>query len=85
MAIVFDPAKDTENLRKHGVSLALASQLDIRAVLPDDRRDYGEPRIRAFGFIEGEAYCLVFTPRNGDVRAISLRRAHARELRRHIS
>jgi uncharacterized DUF497 family protein len=51
----------------------------------DDRYDYGEVRYRAYGFIDGVAYCLAFTTRNGQVRPISLRRAHAKEMRRHVS
>jgi uncharacterized protein len=51
----------------------------------DDRYDYGEIRDRAYGFIDGVAYCLVFTSRNGQVRPISLRRAHAKEMRRHVT
>jgi uncharacterized DUF497 family protein len=84
MAVIYDPAKDAENRRKHGISLVRTSELDIRKVLPDERRDYGEPRLRAFGFIDGKGYCLVFTPRGVDVRAISLRRSHAKELRLHL-
>jgi len=82
--IDFDPAKDTFNLSKHGVSLARWVDLDIKTTLIDDRRDYGEVRYRAYGYIEGVAYCLSFTSRDGRVRPISLRRAHAKEMRRHV-
>lgn len=84
MRIDFDPAKDEVNLAKHGVSLARAADLEIKAFVPDDRRDYGEPRIRAFGMIDDEAYCLVFTVREDHVRAISLRRAHSKEYQRYV-
>lgn len=84
MRIVFDPAKDEANRAKHGVSLARAADLEILSVIPDDRQDYGELRTRAFGAIDGEAYCLVFTVRDGLVRAISLRRAHLKEYRRYV-
>lgn len=53
MPIVFDPSKDAANVAKHGVSLALASDMEILAVQPDLRRDYGETRTRAFGLIAG--------------------------------
>jgi hypothetical protein len=79
----FDPAKDAANIAKHGVSLALAIEIDIKAVLVDDRKDYGETRYRAFGLIGAEPYCLVFVHRAGEVRAISLRRAHLKEYRRY--
>jgi hypothetical protein len=81
----FDPAKEAINLAKHGVSLARWVDLEIRAIVRDDRFDYGEPRFRAYGFIDGASYCLVFTVRNDRYRPISLRRAHAKEMRRHVT
>ena len=82
--VEFDPAKEAINRSKHGVSLARWIDLDIKVAFVDDRRDYGEIRYRAYGFIEGVAYCLAFTTRNGQMRPISLRRAHSREMRRHV-
>ena len=81
----FDLAKDAINLAKHCVSLARWVDLDILAIVSDDRFDYGEPRYRAYGLIEGIAHCLVFTIRNQRYRPISLRRAHAKEMRRYAS
>jgi len=49
--------------------------LDVFAIVRDDRFDYGEPRYRAYGVIDGVSYCLVFTVRNELYRPISLRRA----------
>ena len=83
MRVVFDPEKDVANQEKHGISLARAGEMDIAVVISDDRFDYGESRYRAFGWIDDEAHCLVFTPRRGVVRAISLRRAHKKELNRY--
>jgi hypothetical protein len=80
----FDPAKEAINLSKHGISLSRWVDLDIQVTFVDDRRDYGEIRYRAYGFIDGVSYCLVFTDRNEKVRPISLRRAHAKEMRRHV-
>jgi uncharacterized protein len=79
----FDPAKEAINLAKHGISLARWIDLKVFAIVTDDRFDYGEPRYRAYGMIDGVSYCLVFTVRNERYRPISLRRAHAKELRRH--
>jgi uncharacterized protein len=79
----FDPAKEAINLSKHGVSLARWVDLDVFAIVRDDRFDYGEPRFPAYGFIGGLAHCLVFTIRNEQYRPISLRRAHAKEMRRY--
>jgi uncharacterized protein len=51
----------------------------------DDRYDYGEVRYRAYGYIDGVAYCSAFTSRNGKVRPISLRRVHTKEMKRYVS
>ena len=56
----------------------------IDIVIDDTRAAYGEPRFRGFGLIDGVAHCLAFTVRDGAVRPISLRRAHAKEYRRHV-
>lgn len=85
MDIEFDSAKNEANIAKHGVSLALGAEMDMATavVVEDDRHEYGERRFRAFGHIDGLAYCLVFTVRETAVRAISLRRAHQKEMRRY--
>jgi uncharacterized DUF497 family protein len=44
---------------------------------------FSEPRFRAYGLIDGVAYCLAYTIRGGAVRAISLRRAHRKEMEQH--
>jgi uncharacterized DUF497 family protein len=83
--ITFDPAKDAINIAQHELSLADAAAFELgeAVVLVDDRFDYGEVRFRAFGRVGGEARCLVFTYRDGEVRAISYRRVHAKEMRRY--
>jgi uncharacterized DUF497 family protein len=43
----YDPAKEAINLAKHGVSLARWIDLEVLAIVRDDRFDYGEPRYRA--------------------------------------
>jgi uncharacterized protein len=57
--------------------------LSSKIVIEDDRNDYGETRYRGFGFIGARAYCLAFTIRETAVRAISLRRANAKEIKRY--
>jgi uncharacterized protein len=83
MKIMFDPAKDEINIAKHGVSLARSVDLEILAFIEDRRTDYGEVRYRAWGLIDGKAHCLAFTDRDGTFRAISLRRAHKKEMDRY--
>ena len=82
MSIAFDPAKEAANTAKHGISLARAAELDLLARIADPR--FEEPRYKAFGLLDGEAYCLAYTIRDGGIRAISLRRAHLKEFRRHV-
>ena len=55
MALTFDPTKDRANIEKHGISLAKAEDLTDAVAVEDNRKTYGELRIRAFGFIDGKA------------------------------
>ena len=82
MQIEFDPDKDAANIAKHSVSLARAADLEVLAYVEDRR--FAEPRFRLYGEIDGEAYCLAGTDRGGIIRAISLRRAHAKEMRHYV-
>ena len=85
MRIDFDPAKDAANIAKHGLSLVMAVEIDFTTVVirSDDRHDYGESRWRAYGMIGDRMHMLAFTVRDGTMRAISLRKANAKERRRH--
>lgn len=83
MIVEYDRIKDEANRQKHGISLERAGDLDILALLQDDRNAYGETRYRAWGLIDGQPHCLAFTYREGRVRAISLRRAHRKEFERY--
>jgi uncharacterized DUF497 family protein len=79
MEIEFDPAKDEANVAKHGVSLARAVELAGIVVVQDER--FEEPRFRLYGAIDGVSHCATVTMRGSVVRVISLRRAHAKEMR----
>jgi len=87
MNITFDPAKDAANRAKHGVSLALARELEWENahILEDDRRDYKETRMIAFVMMDVRLYVAVFTVRDGMRRMISLRKANDREVRTYVS
>jgi uncharacterized DUF497 family protein len=63
-------------------SLARASELEILAFVETKRG--GERGIQAFGLIDGEYYSLAFVFRPNAVRAISLRRAHRKEIDRYV-
>jgi uncharacterized DUF497 family protein len=84
--IIFDPAKDEANRRRHGVSLEIAREIDWLGVMSyaDDRRDYGEVREIGYAPIGERLYCVIFTQRNAAMRVISLRKANYRELDRYV-
>ena len=86
MQIDFDPQKDASNLAKHGVSLALAAELDWEAALVwvDDRFQYGEVRLIALAPREGILYYVAFVDRGRVRRIISLRRANRREVKHYV-
>ncbi len=65
MKIEFDPAKDAANQVKHGVSLALADELNWEAALVwvDDRFEYGELRMIALAPKTGILYYVAFVER----------------------
>jgi uncharacterized DUF497 family protein len=85
MEIEFDGAKDKANIAKHGISLSAASEFEMAGAMVsvDDRADYGEDRFIAVGQLGGRLHVLIFTVRDGRIRAISLRKANTREVRRH--
>lgn len=89
MQIEFDPAKDALNIRHHGVSLALASQLEwhlLASHADDTRHDYYELRMVGFAPIGTAVYCVVFVEPRADVtRIISLRRATKPEVRSYVA
>jgi uncharacterized DUF497 family protein len=89
MKIEFDPAKNAANpanLAKHGVSLALACELDWESALVwlDERFEYGELRIIALAPKSKILYYVAFVNRGEVRRIISLRRANRREVRRYV-
>ncbi|HEY6873078.1 MAG TPA: BrnT family toxin [Geobacteraceae bacterium] len=81
MKYEWDEAKRKTNQEKHGVDFAEVEGFDWETafVIPDTRADYGELRYRAMGFVGKRLYALVFTPRSGTVRLVSLRKANPRE------
>ena len=86
MRIEFDPAKDEANLAKHGVSLALAAELDWEAALVwfDARFEYDELRMIALAPKTETLYYVAFVDRGQARRIISLRRANRREVKHYV-
>ena len=86
MQIDFDPSKDRANLDKHGLSLALAAELDWEDALVwlDDRHEYGEMRMIALAPKTGILYYVAYVDRGDVRRIISLRRANRREVNHYV-
>lgn len=86
MRIEFDPAKDAANQAKHGVSLAIAYELDWDAALVwiDRRFDYDELRLIALAPSTNILYYVAFAERGEIQRIISLRRATRREVKHYV-
>ena len=81
MPIEFDAAKRAATLRARGLDMARAGEAfaDATLTVEDDRRGYGEDRFITIGFLDGAMVVLVWTPRDGTYRIISLRKASERE------
>jgi hypothetical protein len=79
--ITYDPRKNERNLRQRGLGFDMAADFDLQSAIytVDTRKDYGEVRTRAVGFIGNTLYALVFTMRGSTLRVISLRKASRKE------
>lgn len=82
MRIEFDTAKNERNIRERGLSFAQAAEFDFEtaAYTVDNRRDYGEVRFRALGYLDGRLHALVFIGIPDGIRIISFRKANQREV-----
>lgn len=85
MTVSYDPKKNEANISLRGISFDRAADFEWSSALivEDTRKDYGETRFQALGFIEERLHVLVFTPRADDIHVISLRKANRREVKRY--
>ena len=85
MDITYDTAKNESNAEKHGVSLAAAADFewDEALVWNDERKNYGEARQCAIGYIGNRLFYVVYVDREDARRIISLRKANSREVKRY--
>lgn len=77
----WDEAKSEATQVRRGFGFRFATLIfDGRVVEePDERRDYGELRMRAIGEVEGQILTVVYTDRGEIRRIISARRANRKE------
>lgn len=85
MQVSFDPQKDEQTRKERGFSLALGAEVIRNQVATriDDRQDYGEDRLIAYGYVGKRLYVCVYVLRGEVVRIISVRKANDRETARY--
>jgi uncharacterized DUF497 family protein len=84
MTATFDPRKNAANLNRHGVSLAEGDGVlsDPLAVTIEDESAEGEQRFVTLGAnMFGSLRVVVWTPRDEDIRIISVRKPTPKERR----
>jgi uncharacterized DUF497 family protein len=81
MDFEWDEQKRLTNLAKHGVDFELAKGIFDAPTIEflDQRQDYGEPRMGAYGEVSGVVLFVIYTPRDTKRRLISARRASTQE------
>jgi uncharacterized protein len=77
MVAPFDPDKDRRNRAKHHIGLSRFDDMTDRLTVRSPH--VAEVRFVVFGRIDGIVHAAVVTPRDQDLRVISLRRASRRE------
>lgn len=81
MIFEWDPAKSDTTFHLRGFDFAFAAGIFAGPIIEavDDRRDYGETRIRVIGQTHGVTLVVVYTPRADARRIISARLANRKE------
>ena len=84
--ISFDPSKSEANIRERGLPFSLVKdEFDWATALigEDTRKDYGERRYEALGFVGQRLHVVVYAPAGNSVRVISFRKANKREVKKY--
>jgi uncharacterized DUF497 family protein len=81
MELEWDEEKRQDALSRRDLDFADVVNFDFATAhtVEDRRRDYGEPRFIATGYLHGRLCVLCWTPRGNRMRVISLRKANDRE------
>lgn len=86
MEFEWDDTKSEACFAERGFDFAYAVRVFLdpaRHVEADERFNYGEPRFRVLGHIEGRLFVVIYTPRAGVFRIISARKANRKEVTRY--
>ena len=80
MVLEWDEAKREETLARRNLDFASIEHFDWHTAVYERSDRYSEVRYMATGFIFDSLYTIVFTPREGRIRIISLRKASTGEI-----
>ena len=87
MKFEWDENKNRENMRKHGIDFADAIEIFRHPMLTslDDRRDYGEDRLKSIGLLSSTVAVVVYIEWDGEnrIRLISARKALKHERKQY--
>jgi hypothetical protein len=83
----WDERKRVANIAKHGLDFERAKLIFDAPTFegPDDRHNYGEQRIGAYGATAGEVFFVVYTWRGNRRRLISARKAASHEREKYYA
>ena len=81
MELEWDEAKRQRALEERGLDFADVARFISETVVTtrDNRLDYGEERFASTGYLDGVLCRFCWTPRNGRIRVISMRKVNERE------
>jgi uncharacterized DUF497 family protein len=85
MRLSWDETKRQATLAERGLDFADAEIVFAARNMTwlDERQDYGEKRYATAGWLRGSFVMLVWTPRDGGRRIISMRNGHGKEEERY--
>lgn len=85
MKVTFDPQKRQKTLVERQVDFLDAAKVLANKTFefPDLRKDYGEKRVVAVGYLEKRMVVIVYVGRGDTKQIISMRKANAREIKRY--
>jgi len=85
MRITFDPTKKARNIAERSLPFDRIADLDweTAVTVEDDRRDYGERRLRVMALLGPRLHVAVITFRGDVMRVISFRKGNSKEIKRY--
>lgn len=85
MLITYNSAKNQRNVALRSLSFDQVIEFDFETAMiaADNRKDYGEVRYNALGYLGERLHVLCFTMTEQGIRVISFRKANKREVIRY--